>query len=115
MGVPDFIQRAIEAQGTVKVEEVRDALDDPALIPPDEQAVAQQHAESNREHGCCECGDALSARDPNVLWEVVGWERKRKQGGQNHVRFRAETGRVMCGRCALLMRDTGTSGQGTLT
>lgn len=39
-------------------------------------------------------------RDPTVLREVTGWSRPREQGGQNHVLFRVETGRFMCGVCA---------------
>jgi hypothetical protein len=49
---------------------------------------------------CSFCGAPASDR-----WrEVVGWERLRDQGGQNHVVGRRETGRRACEVCIVDLR-----------
>ena len=50
---------------------------------------------------CLDCGQPVDPSDRLALREVLGFARAREQGGQNHVRFRAETGRMLCGRCAV--------------
>ena len=49
---------------------------------------------------CIDCDEPVNPHDPNTLHEVVGFHRDRSAGGQNHVRFRAETGRLLCVSCA---------------
>ena len=59
---------------------------------------------------CARCDRDVDVRDPELLYEVTGWERLRAEGGQNHVRFRTRTGRLLCGSCATDMRYTGGQG-----
>jgi hypothetical protein len=64
---------------------------------------------------CVDCDKPVDPlHDENCLNEVRGWERKRLQGGQNHVRFREETGRFMCGSCATKRTYAGHPSQGVL-
>jgi len=59
---------------------------------------------------CFNCPRDVDPNDSRTLFEVTGWERKREQGGQNHVRFRKQTGRLMCPVCETSFRYT--AGQG---
>lgn len=63
---------------------------------------------------CSSCGELVSPRDPGLMREVTGWSQQRSAGGQNHVWFRAETGRVMCGGCAYRSRIKGSADQAQL-
>lgn len=49
---------------------------------------------------CMVCGSVVDPNDMSTLREITGFDRERTQGGQNHVRFRRETGRLVCGTCA---------------
>lgn len=61
---------------------------------------------------CVACGEPVDERDPATLREVVGWDRYRGAvGGQNHVRHRKETGRVICGSCATRWLYAGSTDQ----
>lgn len=49
---------------------------------------------------CSECGNPLNPNAPEGVYEeIVGWDKRRNQGGQNHVRLRKPTGRVMHVSC----------------
>jgi hypothetical protein len=63
---------------------------------------------------CIECKEMVDPDHPLVLREVTGFFRKRMKGGQNHVIFRTETGRFLCGGCARAKKRTGIPGQGEL-
>lgn len=54
---------------------------------------------------CVNCGHPIEPSDTNKLVEVIGWAKLRDAGGQNHVIDRRETGRVMCGECAIRLRS----------
>jgi hypothetical protein len=49
---------------------------------------------------CATHGGPVDLHDPDVLFEVRGWVERRRGGGVHHVRFKEETGRIMCGICA---------------
>ena len=63
---------------------------------------------------CVDCGEPVSPDDDSVLREVIGWSKPREAGGQNHVRFRRETGRLMCSACALARQYGGSIHQTSL-
>jgi len=67
---------------------------------------------------CAECGRWTDVRHPETLHETTGWVKRRPRshahrssGGVHALKFRYETGRVMCGRCARTRKDTGTAAQ----
>jgi hypothetical protein len=49
---------------------------------------------------CLDCGQPVDPEHPLSLREVVGFARRREQGGQNHVLHRSETGRWLCVHCS---------------
>lgn len=51
---------------------------------------------------CCECGEAHDERVTTMWAQVTGWEKRRAQGGTNHVALRRPTGQFMCGGCMTL-------------
>jgi hypothetical protein len=64
---------------------------------------------------CVGCTRPVDLDHPAVLREVVGFHKDRGDaGGQNHVRFRRETGRFLCGDCATRWKYGGNLEQGTL-
>jgi hypothetical protein len=56
---------------------------------------------------CASHDGRVELNDPDVLFEVRGWVERRKGGGVHHVRFKEQTGRIMCGRCARQRARTG--------
>jgi hypothetical protein len=67
------------------------------------------------------CGRMVDPTDPNVLHETTGWVKRRARstrtrttGGVHALKFRYETGRVMCERCALIRAQTGNAAQGKM-
>jgi hypothetical protein len=59
---------------------------------------------------CCECERPL---ERVALYEIVGFERDRAQGGTNHVVARRRTGRVV-GSCCVLRVQAGLGEQQAL-
>jgi hypothetical protein len=62
---------------------------------------------------CLRCKKPIRHDDRNVLREVTGFTRPRDQGGANHIIARHETGRLVCGECAIL-EQAGLLGQEAL-
>lgn len=60
------------------------------------------------------CNEPVDQTDPNFMLEVSGWERRRKEGGTNHIWDKHYTGRALCGMCALKMRTKIDPNQETL-
>jgi hypothetical protein len=67
------------------------------------------------------CERMVDPRDPSVLHEMTGWVKRRNRatkmrtsGGVHALKFRYETGRVMCERCARIRTDTGNAAQGKM-
>lgn len=48
---------------------------------------------------CTECGRQMDERVETVWSKVEGWEKKRDQGGTNHVALRRPLGVFMCVTC----------------
>lgn len=48
---------------------------------------------------CSECGSGLDERRQVVWSKVEGWEKKRDQGGTNHVAMRRPLNEFMCANC----------------
>lgn len=65
---------------------------------------------------CCVegCGRPIAPHDSRQLFEIVGYERERRQGGTNHVVARRRTGRVVCSFCAERVQRGEVEGQGQL-
>jgi hypothetical protein len=63
---------------------------------------------------CDECGRPTDPQGYGTLYSVEGWAERRRGGGLHHIRFKHETGKLMCSRCASIRRDTGTAQQGQL-
>jgi hypothetical protein len=58
---------------------------------------------------CTECGKELDQNLPGAWWvQVIGWERKREQGGTNHVALRVQQEVFMCNAC-MVLRQAGIS------
>ena len=51
---------------------------------------------------CVICKSRIPLDDREMLEEVTGFSKRRKGGGQNHVKHRRTTGRFMCGPCDVL-------------
>lgn len=107
--VPDFMRRAMEAQG-IDPDEVAARAAAAEVIPSDEQAMFLEAAARTGGLRCEGCKTKVSATDVSMLVEVTGWSKHRSQGGQNHVIDRAETGRVMCGECGQRLIHLGAVG-----
>jgi hypothetical protein len=103
----DLLRRAAAAAG-VNVAEMEARAASADVIPDDEHEANRQQTVSTRKAAastaCAKCEGAIKPRDPNMLVEVKGWARQRVQGGTNHVIARYETGRFLCGDCAIRMR-----------
>jgi len=103
----DALKAAAAAAG-VDVPELERAAADPDVLPDDEYEALRQEADAVRKAmrgaECAECGGTIRPVDKEVLIEIRGWHRQRTQGGQNHVLDRVETGRFMCGPCAIRLR-----------
>lgn len=63
---------------------------------------------------CSECGRATDPDSQLTLHEVTGWAQRRKQGGLHALKFKRETGKIMCARCALRRGETGSAQQGQM-
>ena len=63
---------------------------------------------------CVIDGQTVDLHDPHVLFEVRGWVERRRGGGVHHVRYKEETGRIMCGPCARRRERSGHAGQESL-
>lgn len=102
----DVLRRAAAAAG-VNVEEMEAAASGD-VVPPDEYEAQRQEAaaaaRAARNTACADCGGRVKHDDRNVLREITGWAATREQGGTNHVISRTETGRVMCGDCAIRLK-----------
>ncbi len=48
---------------------------------------------------CAQCDTPVRPNEPYTYREVVGWEKIRKGGGANQIRWRQPTGRVLCPSC----------------
>lgn len=55
---------------------------------------------------CLDCDRPVDPADMLALREVTGFKKHRNQGGQNHVLYPRETGRVLCGGCAIRWKST---------
>jgi hypothetical protein len=64
---------------------------------------------------CIECGKPVRSTS-RALYEIVGFERNRSQGGTNHVVARRRTGRIVGPCCAERVQASGVVPyeQGTL-
>jgi len=62
----------------------------------------------------CGCGQQVDPNALDTLEEVIGYSKRRTQGGQNHVMFRRPTGRLLRGECATKLKYGGSSDQGSL-
>lgn len=63
---------------------------------------------------CVDCNEKIDPKQVGVFWESHGWaEYRGALGGTNNLRFRTQTGRVLCAKCAQI-RSSGTKGQGGL-
>jgi hypothetical protein len=88
---------------------------DPDSEPVEEPSTPAAATPSNGSGVLCsQCEQPVNPNYPDVLREVTGWSKLREQGGQNHVRFRRETGRLMCGACASRITHAGTAAQESL-
>lgn len=59
---------------------------------------------------CDKCGKEV--RNEDSCWhEVTGWDRKRVQGGTNHIALRKLTGKVMCFECMTMLQAGLSVGQ----
>lgn len=55
---------------------------------------------------CSACGKPVHDGERNTMFvEVIGWTRRRAQGGANQITFRRETGKVAHGRCISAQRQ----------
>ena len=63
---------------------------------------------------CSECGRPTDPYSQLTLHEVTGWAQRRKQGGLHSLKFKHETGKLMCARCVLVRGETGSAAQGRL-
>ena len=109
--IPEFISRAIVAQGKTTPEEVAEKMSSPQPEPAPEPPYIEPRTSGPR---CVFCDGLVDPTKAEVLREVVGWSKQREQGGQNHVWFRKETGNLMCGPCAVRLRYSGNASQETL-
>lgn len=48
---------------------------------------------------CAVCDKTLTSTKEIGAYGVKGWEKKRKEGGTNHLLFREQTGEFMCSTC----------------
>lgn len=62
---------------------------------------------------CISCGSEIE-READAWWEIIGWEKARKQGGTNAVFDRKRTGSAMCDECHTRRKFGGSTGQGDL-
>ena len=62
---------------------------------------------------CHQCGQEIE-READAWWEIIGWEKPRKQGGTNAVFDRKRTGIAMCDGCHTRRKYGGSTGQGDL-
>lgn len=63
---------------------------------------------------CDQCGRELDDRFETVWCLVEGWEKKRDQGGTNHVAMRRPLNQYRCNGCMSLMQAGLSSAQETL-
>lgn len=107
LSAADLLRRAAAAAG-VNVDEMEARAQSADIIPDDEYEANRQQADSTRKaantSACARCESKIRARDPGVLVEVKGWAKQRTAGGTNHVISRHETGRFLCGECAVRLR-----------
>lgn len=104
------IRRAMQAAGVDPDAVVETAALD-HVIPSDEEEAERQSWRDAGGVKCAACGERVDPNASQTLREVIGWDRPRGQGGQNHVLFREETGRLMCGSCAVLKQRPGGASQ----
>ena len=84
------------------------------MIPSDESEAERDRIIAKGGMRCFGCNAIVDPNDPNTMREIHGWDRPRAAGGQNHVWFREETGRLMCATCSLRRRHTGQTAQDSL-
>lgn len=97
--IPGFLAEAMRAAGVDPAAVAAAAAT--VEIPTDQEEIERQAIKNAGGPVCCECGARVNPDARNVLHEVVGWDRPREQGGQNHVLRRRTTGRIMCSDCSL--------------
>jgi hypothetical protein len=64
---------------------------------------------------CDKCGRVLNERIETVWNLVEGWEKKRDQGGTNHLALRKPKEQFRCNGCMTLILDGLNPGQESLT
>lgn len=60
---------------------------------------------------CDQCGRTMDERIETIWQLVEGWEKKRAQGGTNHLAMRNPKEKFRCNGCMQLMLDGLSSGQ----
>lgn len=60
---------------------------------------------------CAKCKRKLDERVETVWSKVEGWEKKRDQGGTNHLALRKPQEQFMCNGCMTLMQEGMDPGQ----
>lgn len=64
---------------------------------------------------CSTCTRDIDERKEKPWTEVIGWERRRDQGGTNHVAMRKPTGNAICNECMIRLQAGLAPGQLSLT
>lgn len=53
---------------------------------------------------CCRCGKEIE--EPEKAWQqVIGWERRRRKGGTNHVALREPQQKWTCVECMIRLQQ----------
>jgi hypothetical protein len=52
---------------------------------------------------CAKCGRSMDERIETVWRQVIGWEKKREQGGTNHLALREPLNQYCCNGCMTLL------------
>jgi phosphoribosylformylglycinamidine (FGAM) synthase-like amidotransferase family enzyme len=63
---------------------------------------------------CIQCGRELNERIETVWTKVLGWEKRRNQGGTNHLALRQQLDLYCCNGCMTLMQQGLNPGQQSL-
>ena len=63
---------------------------------------------------CVECQREIDERVETVWTKVVGWEKRREQGGTNHLALREPLNEYCCAGCMMLMQQGLSTGQQSL-
>lgn len=63
------------------------------------------HIISPYHYQCSQCTRQVDERQETVWFKVTGWEKKRDQGGTNHLALRRPQDEYMCDRCMEALRN----------